>query len=101
MCAVLFDGMLAVSVCVCVCGRARMFVFIHFHLLVSSGYTNSATYVSISRDFWQVPSSLCLNLSYLTSKDDWLLERKRYDMFALEKMIYIGIGYKSAHCKNR
>ena len=32
---------------------------------------------------------------------DHLLERKRYDiMFALKKMIYIDIGYKSAHYKN-
>ena len=33
---------------------------------------------------------------------DRLLERKRYDIiFALEKTIYIDIGYKSAHYKNR
>ena len=32
---------------------------------------------------------------------DHLLERKRYDiMFALKKMIYIDIGYKSAHYKS-
>ena len=33
---------------------------------------------------------------------DRLLERKRYDiMFALEKMIYIDMGYKLVHYKNR
>ena len=63
-----------VCVCVCVC------VFILFHLLVSSGCTTSVTYarslghrsfvVSISRGFWQVSSSLFLNLSYFTSKDE-------------------------------
>ena len=71
--------------CVCVC------VFILFHLLVSSGCTTSVIYVrssdlrpfveSIFRGFCRVPSSLFLNLSYFTSKDEnssWqLLERKR------------------------
>ena len=60
--------------CLCVC------VFIVFHLLVSSGCTTSVTYVrssdqrsfvvSISGCYCQVPSSLSLNLSYFTSKDE-------------------------------
>ena len=90
----------------CVC------VFILFHLLVSSGYTTSVTYVrssdqwsfvvSISRGFYQVPSSLFLNLSYFKLQPTAYWREKRYDlMFALEKMIYIDIGYKSAHYKNR
>ena len=55
-------------------------VFILFHLLVSSGCTTSETYVrrsdqrsfvvSISWCCCQVPSSLSLNLSYFTSKDE-------------------------------
>ena len=63
-----------VYVCVCVC------VFIIFHLLVSTGCTTYVTYVrssdqrsfvlSISRGFCQVPSSLFLNLSYFSSKDE-------------------------------
>ena len=61
-------------VCVCVC------VFKLFYLLVSSGCMTSVTYVRssdqrsfveiISRGFCQVPSSLFLNLSYFTSKDE-------------------------------
>ena len=62
----------------CLCACVYVCVFILFHLLVSSGYTMSVTYmrcfvqqsfvVSIIRGFCQVPSSLFLNLSYLTSK---------------------------------
>ena len=77
----------AAGVCVCVC----VCLFILFHLLVSSGFTTSVTYVrcsdqrsfvvSIIRGFCQVHSSLFLNLSYFTSKDEnssWqLLERKQ------------------------
>ena len=55
----------------CVC------VFILFHLLVSSGCTTSVNIrdqrsfvLSISRGFCQVPSSLFLNLSYSTFKDE-------------------------------
>ena len=68
--------LLVTCVCVCVCVSG----FILFHLLVSSGCTTSVTYVrssdqqsfvvSISRDFCQVPSSLFLNLSYFSSKDE-------------------------------
>ena len=90
----------------CVC------VFILFHLLVSSGYTTSVTYVrssdqwsfvvSISRGFYQVPSSLFLNLSYFKLQPTAYWREKRYDlMFALEKMIYVDTGYKSAHYRNR
>ena len=62
----------------CVCACVYVCFFILFHLLVSSGCTMSVTYmrcldqqsfvVSIIRGFCQVPSSLFLNLSYLTSK---------------------------------
>ena len=55
-------------------------MFMLFHLLISSGCTTSVIYVrssdqrsfvvSISRGFCQVPSSLFLNLSYFTSKDE-------------------------------
>ena len=65
---------LLVLVCVCVC------VFILFQLLVSSSCTTSVTYVrcsnqrsfvvSITRGFYQVPSSPFPNLSYFTSKDE-------------------------------
>ena len=65
-----------VRLCVCV----FVCVFILFHLLISFGCTTSVTYVrssdqrsllvSISRAFYQVPSSLFLNLSYFTSKDE-------------------------------
>ena len=55
----------------CVC------VFILFHLLVTSGCTTSVNIrdqrsfvLSISRGFCQVPSSLFLNLSYSTFKDE-------------------------------
>ena len=96
-----------VCVCVCVC----LCVFMLFHLLVSSDSTTFVTsvrssdqqsfVVSISRGFCQVPSSLFLNLSYFTSKEEnssWQpLERKQYDiMLALGKMIYINIGYNTA-----
>ena len=48
----------------------------------------------------QVPSFPFLKLSYFKSKDETparrKLERKRYDTWFLEKMIYIDVGYKSA-----
>ena len=99
------------GVCVCVCVCVCLCVFMLFHLLVSSDSTTFVTYVrssdqqsfvvSISRGFCQVPSSLFLNLSYFTSKEEnssWQpLERKQYDiMLALGKMIYINIGYNTA-----
>ena len=72
----LLQNLLLLVTCVCVCVSG----FILFHLLVSSGCTTSVTYVrssdqqsfvvSISRDFCQVPSSLFLNLSYFSSKDE-------------------------------
>ena len=53
-----------------------------------------------SRCFCQIPSSPFPNMSYFTSKDKtparWQMERKRYDIWFREKMIYIDIGCKSA-----
>ena len=91
------------DVCVCVCVCVCMCVFVLFHVSVSSGCTTSITYVrcsdqqsfvvSIIRGFCQVPSSLFINLSYLTSKDEnssWqLLERKRMIQCWLSKRLYI------------
>ena len=88
---VLIDLMITcVCVCVCVCSYSSTCWF----LPASSGCTTSLTYlrssdqrsfvVSILVSFCQVPSSLFLNLSYFTSKDEnsshRLLERKRYDI---------------------
>ena len=99
---------MCVCVCVCVC------VFILFHLLASSDCKTSVTYlrcsdqrsfvVSIARGYCQVPSSPYLKLSYFTSKDEnsshHKLERKRYDiLMAIEKMMYIDVGYKSVELK--
>ena len=114
-CQLLFVRKLLSGVCVCVCVcvfvHVCVYVFILFRLLASSVCKTSVTYLtcsdqrsfveSISRGFCQVPSSLFLNLSYFTSKDEnsspQLLERKRYDiMWAREKMIYIDIEYKPA-----
>ena len=86
-------------------------MFILFRLLASSDCKTSLTYlrcsnqrsfvVSISSGFCQVPLYLFLNLSYFNSKDEsfspQLLERNPYDITrALEKIIYIDIGCKSA-----
>ena len=94
---------------------ARACVCILFHLLVSSGCTTSVTYVRSSdqRSFVVSISGasakflhLCFWIYHISppkkkTPADHLLERKRYDiMFALKKMIYIDIGYKSAHYKN-
>ena len=82
------DDYVCVCVCVCVCSYSSTCWF----LPASSGCTMSLTYVrssdqrsfvvSILVSFCQVPSSLFLNLSYFTSKDEnsshRLLERKRY-----------------------
>ena len=111
---------LCVCVCVCVCvggwvGGCVCLVFILFHLLVSFGCTTSVTYVrssdqrsfveSISRGFCQAPSFLFVNYHvYLQRRKLQLTttgEKTNDIMPALEMMIYIDIGYKSVHYKNR
>ena len=99
-----------VCVCVCVC------VFILLHLLLSSGCTTSVTYIEVWINdllLWVFLGALAkfhhlyfwichISTPKTKTPADRLLERKLYDiMFALEKMIYIDIGYKSAHYKNR
>ena len=53
------------------------------------------------RRFCQTPPSPFLNMSYFTYENEIparrKLERKRYDIWFREKMIYIDIGYMSAH----
>ena len=112
--------LLRVCVCVCVCvggwvGGCVCLVFILFHLLVSFGCTTSVTYVrssdqrsfveSISRGFCQAPSFLFVNYHvYLQRRKLQLTttgEKTNDIMPALEMMIYIDIGYKSVHYKNR
>ena len=89
-------SLLLIMLCVCVYALPPA---------VSSGCTTSVTYVrssdqrtfveSISRGFCQVPSSLFLNLSCFTSKDEnssWqLLERKRMIQCQHSKSWYISI----------
>ena len=56
------------------------------------------------RSFSQVPSSPFLKMSYISppktpkseNSSEQKLERKRYDIWFRENMIYIDIGYKSA-----
>ena len=75
-----------VFVCVCVCFCVGVWVCLYssvcWLLSIARRVWELRVFVeSISRDFCQVPSSLFLNLSYFTSKDETssrqLLERKR------------------------
>ena len=100
-----------VCVCVCVCACACVCVC-SFNEKTSSVCEMSETYLRgtdrstilcceyQSRCFCQVPSSPFLKMSYFISKDETSarrqLERKRYNVWFQEKMIYIDIGYKSA-----
>ena len=110
MCVCVFS---CVCACVCVCVFACVCLY-SSTVKASSNCKTSVTYLRgtnqrcyidyHSRCFCQVLLSLFLKMSYIspskTTKDEnpseGKLERKRYDTWFHEKMIYIDVGYKSA-----
>ena len=94
------------SVCVCVCVCVRVCLY-SFTVKASSVYNDVLEMLErygstilcceyYTRSFCQVPSPPFLKMSYFTFKDEIPaadeLERKRYDILPLRKMIYIDMG---------
>ena len=95
-----------VRVCVCLYSSTCWFLPAARHLWYTwEVRINDLLLWAFSGCFCQVPSSLSLNLSYFTSKDENssqpLTGEKtiRYNVCFVEKMIYIDIGNKSAQDK--